>query len=76
MEINSTHGEFHLRAGGDEKLKNYFNCRALYQLSRITFAAALLRVNSRAKFSLVVDHVKYEYSIGRSRAAVRHPPGV
>ena len=24
MEINSTHGLFHVRAGGDEKLKNYF----------------------------------------------------
>ena len=24
MEINSTHGEFYVRAGGDEKLKNYF----------------------------------------------------
>ena len=24
MEINSTYGEFHVRAGGDEKLKNYF----------------------------------------------------
>ena len=24
MEINSTHGEFHVCAGGDEKLKNYF----------------------------------------------------
>ena len=24
MEINGTHGEFHVRAGRDEKLKNYF----------------------------------------------------
>ena len=24
MEINSTHGEFHVHAGGDEKQKNYF----------------------------------------------------
>ena len=33
-------------------------------------------VSFSAQFTLVVDHVKYEYSIGRSRAAVRHPPGV
>ena len=58
MEINSTHGEFHVRMGGDEKLKNYFAWP-----NRLTFVFIMICLFFRAE--LLSSHVSLQVGFVR-----------